>query len=320
MNSRQRFHETLRGGNPDRVPYFEEGLRDDVLETWRNQGMSEKDLTGLAVDRRVEIQPDLDPSPPPKRWPTTLDSARAMAPLLDPDDPERMPDEWNELARESDKRDHVVMLRVHRGFFLSLGVYGWDRMLEVMYLLKDDPAVIHETLARQSVLAAELARKVMRQIEVDAIVFAEPIGGNDRPLLSPRMYEDFVLSSYDPILELCSEHDIDTIILRTYANARVLIPSCLGRGINCLWACEVSTEAMDYLDLRREFGLDLRLIGGIDLDVLRRDRAAIRRELESKVPPLLDQGGYIPLADGRVRADVPYENYLYYRKLLARLS
>ena len=77
---------------------------------------------------------------------------------------------------------------------------------------------------------------------------------------------------------------------------------------------------MDYRDLRFEFGRDLGLIGGIDLDVLRRDKDAIRREIEAKVPPLLEDGGYVPLADGRVREDVPFENYTYYRRLLERIT
>jgi hypothetical protein len=77
---------------------------------------------------------------------------------------------------------------------------------------------------------------------------------------------------------------------------------------------------MDYRDLRREFGRDLRLIGGIDLDALRRDKETIRREVEEKVPPLVADGGYVPLADGRVRADVPLENYVYYRKLLEQVT
>ena len=76
---------------------------------------------------------------------------------------------------------------------------------------------------------------------------------------------------------------------------------------------------MDYRDLRQEFGRDLRLIGGIDLDTLRRGKAAIRREVEEKVPPLLADGGYVPLADGRVRQDVPFESYVYYRQLLAEV-
>ena len=43
------------------------------------------------------------------------------------------------------------------------------------------------------------------------------------------------------------------------------------------------------------------------------------REIEEKAPPLLEDGGYIPLADGRVREDVPFENYVCYRQLLERL-
>jgi hypothetical protein len=77
---------------------------------------------------------------------------------------------------------------------------------------------------------------------------------------------------------------------------------------------------MDYRDLRREFGRDLRLIGGIDLDALRHGKQAIRREITEKVPPLLADGGYVPLADGRVREDVPFENYVYYRQLLQEVT
>jgi hypothetical protein len=113
---------------------------------------------------------------------------------------------------------------------------------------------------------------------------------------------------------------VETIVLVTYANARALIPSMLKWGFNCLWACEVNIEAMDYRNLRRDFGRDLRLIGGIDLDALRRDKEAIRLEVEEKVPPLVADGGYVPLADGRVRSDVPYDNYVYYRTLLQKIT
>jgi uroporphyrinogen decarboxylase len=99
-----------------------------------------------------------------------------------------------------------------------------------------------------------------------------------------------------------------------------LIPSILKWGFNCLWACEVNTAAMDYRELRKELGRDLRLIGGIDLDVLRQGKEAIKREIEEKVPALLADGGYLPLADGRVRDDVPFENYAYYRRLLETVT
>jgi hypothetical protein len=31
-------------------------------------------------------------------------------------------------------------------------------------------------------------------------------------------------------------------------------------------------------------------------------------------------GGYVPLADGRIRVDVPFENYAYYRQLLLNVT
>ncbi len=77
---------------------------------------------------------------------------------------------------------------------------------------------------------------------------------------------------------------------------------------------------MDYLRIRREYGPRLGLIGGLDGDVLRTTPAAIQREVEEKVVPLLEQGCYIPMADGRVRDDVPFENYAFYRRLLEEVS
>ncbi len=40
MSSRERFRETMGYGRPDRVPYFEEGIRKDVLREWRTQGLA----------------------------------------------------------------------------------------------------------------------------------------------------------------------------------------------------------------------------------------------------------------------------------------
>jgi hypothetical protein len=322
MNSRERFRETMRYGKPDRVPYFEEGLREEVLEAWRRQGMS-PDATPtdlLPSDRREELLLEVDPRPTPRKWPTSRAELAVLQRRLDPNDPSRLPVGWPQQVRTWSERDHVLMVRIHRGFFQTMGVQDWSRFREIIYLLADDPAFVQEMMAIQGDFAARLAEKILGQLEVDAVIFSEPIGGNDRSLLSPQMYEDFVLSSYEPVLDVLRRHRVETIILRTYANARLLIPSILKWGFNCLWACEVNLEAMDYRDLRREFGPDLRLIGGIDLDALRRGKAAIRREIEEKVPPLLATGGYVPLADGRVRPDVPYENYVYYRRLLADVT
>jgi uroporphyrinogen decarboxylase len=174
-------------------------------------------------------------------------------------------------------------------------------------------------LTIQGEFSARLTERVLQDVQIDAAVFSEPIGGNHGPLISPQMYQEFMHPSFEPVLDVLRKFGVENIIYRTYANTRILIPGIMDLGFNCLWAVERNNQEMDYIELRREFGPRLRLIGGIDRDVLRHDKGGIRRELEEKVPPLLAEGGYIPLADGRIREDVPFENYLFYRRLLEQV-
>jgi hypothetical protein len=134
------------------------------------------------------------------------------------------------------------------------------------------------------------------------------------------MYEDFMIPGILPVLEILDHYNVRTIIVRTYANTRVLIPILVKVGINCLWACETNPQVMDYQTIRSEFGRQLRLIGGIDLDLLRQSKESIRQEFEEQVAPLVADGGYVPLVDGRVREDIPFENYRYYRQLLQKVT
>jgi hypothetical protein len=321
MNSRQRFLTTMQSGVPDRAPLFDEGQREEVLETWRLQGMPEgATLSELfAIDRRDEIEPDLYPSSNLTSWPTRLQEMETLVDALDPEDPARLPEDWDTLVRGWKDRQHTVMLRVHRGFFQSIGVHDWRRFYQMMFLVKDEPSVVRKILEIQGEFNAQVAERVLQEVQIDAAVFGEPIGDNNGPLISPRTYRELVLPTYQPVFEVLRRYHVQTIILRAYANVYPLIPDFLEAGINCLWVVEVRAPEMDYLRLRKEFGLDLRLIGGLDLDVLREGQEGIRRELEEKVPLLLKQGGYVPLLDGRVREDVTWGNYCYYRELLERL-
>lgn len=322
MNSRERYLATMQGATPDHVPYFEEGIRAEVYEAWRRKGFPPEVFSNakFSTDLREEIELDLDPHPRPRRWPTSRADLRDFARRLDPDDPRRLPANWRELRLRWKNRDHVLMFRVHDGFFLTMGVGDWQRFHELMSLVHDDPGFVREAMEGQGEFAARLTERALEEVEIDSAIFNEPIGANHGPLISPRMYADLILPSYRPVLEVLRRHHVEVVILRTYANARALIPALLKSGLDCLWACEVNTQAMDYRSLRQEYGRDLRLIGGIDLDVLRQDFKTMREEVEQKVPPLLEQGAYVPLADGRVRKDIPPQNYLYYRKLLQKIT
>jgi hypothetical protein len=318
MHSRERFNRTMNYELADRPPLFEDGVRDNVLQLWRTQGMSKKSrLEALfSFDKREEFEPILDPLPTPSYWPRTSTGLKKLTNHLDPEDPKRFPADWVRKTIAWKNRDYPLILRIHNGYFLTLGVHGWRRFTDAIQLLVDNPVLINEWMNVYAEFSTRMATKILADVDVDAVLFSEPIGGNHGPLISPKMYSSLVLNSYQSILEAIKQFNVPTIIYRTYANTRVLLPSVVKAGFNCLWACESNPQAMNYSDIRSEYGRELRLIGGIDSDSLRQGQYEIQKAVLDTVPALLQEGGFIPLADGRVREDVSFENYVFYRKLL----
>jgi uroporphyrinogen decarboxylase len=58
------------------------------------------------------------------------------------------------------------------------------------------------------------------------------------------------------------------------------------------------------------------LTGGIDKRELAKDKAAIRKEVMRKVPPLVKRKGYFPGVDHAVPPDISLENFKYFVSLL----
>lgn len=319
MDGRERFLAVMHFEPLDRVPRWEEGIRQEVRQQWLTQGLApEIDLATLfAYDRREEVELDLEPHPYPRHWPCSMKELKGFQRRFQPT-AQRFPENYLQRLNAWRARSIPLILCVQRGFFLSMGVEGWDRFLETIALTKDQPELVAALLRLQGELSASLVEQFLQQVSVDAALFSEPIGGNHGPLISPQMYAELVLPSYQPILEVLNRYQVPVVIIRTYANPRPLLPLWIRAGLNCLWAVEAPPEAMDYCRLRREFGKDLRLIGGIDADSLRAGPEAIRRALE-RVAPLVEEGGYIPMLDGRVRENVRFSDYLYYRQLFEAL-
>jgi len=258
---------------PDRPPLFEDGIREEVIQIWRNQGLGKKETldTLFSFDKREEIESNLDPSPMLTHWPKTIRGLKNLIERLDPEDPNRLPDEWKIKINEWKTRDYPLILRVHRGYFLTMGVHGWHRFSESIQLLVDDPHLIESWMNVYAEFSARLIVKILQDVDVDAALFNEPIGSNQGPLISPKMYETYVLNSYQPILEVLKQFGVHILIYRTYANTRELLPAVIKAGFNCLWACECNPQAMSYHEIRQVFGRNLRLIGGIDADSLRQN-------------------------------------------------
>jgi uroporphyrinogen decarboxylase len=328
MNTRHRFLETLHYGHPDRFPYFDYTIRDDVLAEWRKQGLAPgADVRQqFHLERWERVGPhghvELELRPLPAydgRLQSRSDWTRLRR-CYDPDIPRRYPADWAERVARWRERDHPLGLVVWRGFFLPLQVGDWDTLLDLLYRLHDDPVLVEEMMAWIAAFNMTVLERAMAEVEWDFALFEEVIASNHAPVISPAHYRRFCLPHLRRIADRVRAAGIDILVADSHGAVEPLIPLWLEAGLNTLWLGDVAAAGLNYRTLRQQYGRDLRLMGGLDLRVMRLGRAAVRREVMDTVPPLLEHGGYIPFLDGRIRKGMPFDSYAYYRRLLQELA
>jgi uroporphyrinogen decarboxylase len=160
--------------------------------------------------------------------------------------------------------------------------------------------------------------RALREVRLDWFLWWEDFSFKTGPLISPAIFREFLFPRYRRCNDALLAAGVDVIFLDTDGNPTVLLPLLLEAGVNGTYPMEAAA-GMDPLALRREFGRDLLLWGGVDKRTLTRGEAEIRKELLRKLPPLLDDGGYIPQLDHLAPPDIPYRNWLYYLECKQRL-
>ncbi len=321
MNARERFVATLHFGPVDRFPFHDDEVRAETIERWRREGMPEgSDLCQLFGLERWETVPlDLGMVPKFRGRLRSRRDFRRLRESYDHQEASRYPGNWDDLVRGWGERDYPLGIDAWPGFLRPLNVSGPASLRDLIRLMYLDPEIVEEMTVFIAEFSIQVTERALREVEIDYAVMREPIAENRGPVIPPSLFDRFVIPCYRRIAKELRRQGIDVIIFSTSGNVSSLIRLCLEAGVNCLRCGGTGRAGIDYVSLRREYGRRLLLIGGIDVETLARGRQAIRTEIMSKVPYLLDSGGYIPMVDNRVRDDVPYENYAYYRDLLRTL-
>jgi hypothetical protein len=228
--------------------------------------------------------------------------------------PERQPQNLGELTAQYANRQYPLCAVPNAAF----GLYSHPRRYlgteNLSYAWYDYPDMMHDMLDFFTDFAIETLRPWLDAIPCDYFNIFEDFAFKTGPLVSPEIFRKFMLPRYKHLIEFVRSYGIEIIWFDSDGNFDPLIPLLIEAGVTCIWPLEVAA-GNDPRTLRRQYGRDLALSGGIDKRVLARDRHAIRAELEAKLPPLLEQGGYIPTLDHSVPPDVPYQNFLYYLEL-----
>lgn len=202
-------------------------------------------------------------------------------------------------------------------FFFRLGFYamGMERFMTAFY---EEPALMHSVFEYYADFVLRTIQPVLETVRVDYAAFGEDLAYKTAPHISPAIYQEFWIPYQDTIIKELQKHDVKVISQYTAGNIEVLLPMLIEHGFSATWPLERGA-GMDPLKLRREYGRDLKLAGGVSKESLINGPDAIDRELESLMP-LIQEGGFIPAVDDMVPPEVPLCNYRHYIEALKRIT
>ena len=203
--------------------------------------------------------------------------------------------------------------------FMTCGIVGpFDQM---------SPMCGHEHLLMGMALDGEWVREMadlyatvaIRLLEIlfereglpDGLWVWDDLGFKGRPFMSPAMYRAQIYPAHKKIFDFAHSRGLP-IVFHCDGYVEALIPSLIEAGIDCLQPLEVKA-GMDLLKLKKRFGDQIALIGGMDARVLEtNDIQAVEAELLNKLPGAMAGSGYVLQVDHSVSHLVEYETYKYF--------
>jgi uroporphyrinogen decarboxylase len=226
-----------------------------------------------------------------------------------PDVMTRFPDRWEALATTYRDRDYPLGLVMDGFFSTPRELLGVERQLMMYY---DDPQMMHNINDHLASVWLAMLEEIVSKVDLDFVYVWEDMAFKNGPLISPRLFEEFIVPYYQRVTGFLIAHGVDIIFVDSDGDCQLLIPGFLEAGVTGLYPFEVQA-GMDVVEVRKQYP-QLLIQGGLDKTKVAQGRQAIDAELEAKLPPMLSQGGYIPFCDHLVPPDVSWDNFYYYRE------
>lgn len=226
----------------------------------------------------------------------------------------RIGPDWKKQLQEirSKSQPFIIISDRWGGFFGPLrNLLGVEKLCMTFH---DDSAFVEEMMEANADYIIAVMDQILNEVKIDAFGMWEDMAYNTAPLISPEMVRKYMLPRYKRVVEFLRGRGVEYIGLDSDGQIDSLIPVWLDAGLNFLYPFEVQC-GMDVLAVRKEYGKELRIWGGVDKRALAKGRQAIDAEL-ARVKPLIDEGGYIPHTDHTCPPDISFDNYCYFMKRL----
>ena len=231
--------------------------------------------------------------------------------FINPDTPERHPSAWESKADALNQRETLTP-------FCVGSLFGWPRnwmgVEQLTYLSYDDPLLFEEIIDYLTEYYITLFRPVLEKAHFDFAYIFEDCCCKSGPLLSPATYEQHYAKYYRRLSDFCHDMGVEFILLDSDGKVDALLPHWLASSVDIVFPIEVGTWQSDPTVMRRQYGKDLRMVGGIDKHVIPQGEAAIRQHLEH-LKPLAAEGGFLPMPDHRIPPSCSLEEFRTYLRV-----
>jgi len=212
------------------------------------------------------------------------------------------------------KDGFIICQHVIGGYMYLRSLIG---PLELLYKFHDEPELIHDIMQTWFAMADKVTAEHQKYVTLDEIYTGEDICYKQGLLISPDMVREFLFPYYQQLLANIKRRQLDKnrkffLQVDTDGNCFDAIDLYKGVGMNYMSPFEVAAGC-DVVEIRKKYP-DLLMRGGIDKRILAESKDAIDREIERIMPFMVKHGGYIPTCDHGVPEEVPFENYMHYRK------
>ena len=242
---------------------------------------------------------------------------------MDPNSPERYADldERMMAAKRAAGQGLMITQNLVGGYMYLRSLLGPE---ELLYAFYDMPDVVHACMRAWFELADAVIARHQEHVTLDEFYLAEDICYKGGALISPQMMKRFLFPYYQQLVTNIKARQIDKRRhLYTQVDTDGFSDGVIARyresiGLDALSPFEVAAGC-DVVRTAQEYP-DLAIFGGIDKRVLAQGRDAIDAMLERIIPVMRERGGYIPTCDHGVPEEVPYEDYLYYRRRVVDLG
>jgi uroporphyrinogen decarboxylase len=173
-------------------------------------------------------------------------------------------------------------------------------------------------MEHNTVFLMDLLDRALTDVKVDGIRINEDMAYKHAAMISPQMIEKFLVPRYRRLVAFLKSKSIPVLMVDSDGYIGELLPVWEKVGFNATYPIEIAA-ANDPVEYREKYGDRIAFMGGIDKRKIR-SRQETYDEVMSKVPHLVETGGYLPAVDHAVPPDIPLRSFIYMGELIKAIA